>query len=72
MEVQLNSITEVNPTLIDADRLARMLGISVHTVRGLRSRNPDALPSAIKIGGSVRWRPEVVARFLDEQTEVRQ
>ena len=55
-----NSITESShPALIDTRQLAARLGLSFHTVRGLRSRNPSALPPAIKIGGNVRWRPGV-------------
>ena len=72
MEVNLSDLTEANPALIGAGQLARMLGISVHTVRGLRSRNPDALPKAVKIGGSVRWRMSDVEAFLDNQTEASQ
>lgn len=49
--------------LLTAERLAALLGISTRTLWRLRSAG--RLPRPIKLGGSVRWRGDVVRRWIE-------
>jgi predicted DNA-binding transcriptional regulator AlpA len=49
--------------LLTEHEVARLLKVSVATIRRRRlSRQP---PMCVKIGASVRYRPETIAAFLD-------
>ena len=47
--------------------LSARLAVSVDTAHKLRARG--VLPPAVKIGGSVRWEPEVVDAWIAAQRE---
>jgi prophage regulatory protein len=49
--------------LIDATGLARLLGLSLRTVRRLDCSGK--LPRPVRIGGAVRWRVEEVTAWLE-------
>lgn len=49
--------------LVNADKLAEMLDISVRTLWRLRSAGK--LPLALKVGGCVRWRLAEVHAWID-------
>jgi len=49
--------------LIDATGLAKLLGLSLRTVRRLDCSGK--LPRPVRIGGAVRWRVEEVTAWLD-------
>ncbi len=53
--------------LLTRPELAERLNISLNTLDKLRMRG--ALPPAVKVGGSVRWRPEAVEHWIAEQAE---
>lgn len=53
--------------LWDVNDLAEHLGVSVATIYRRRSLG-EPLPRALKIGHSVRWKPEVVEAWIAEQT----
>ena len=54
----------VEPALITAPELARMMRISVRTLWRLRSSGHLIEP--IKIGGNTRWRLDEVRRWIGE------
>lgn len=47
---------ELEP-LLDLKALAKILGISPATLYTLRTREPESVPPAVKVGGALRWRP---------------
>ena len=49
--------------LIDAHRLAELLGLSVRTIRRLDST--AKLPAPVRVGGAVRWRLSEVQAWLN-------
>ncbi|HYW37503.1 MAG TPA: helix-turn-helix domain-containing protein [Terriglobales bacterium] len=51
--------------MIDERKVAELTGISLSTVR--RWRRQEQGPSFVKIGASVRYRPEDVIRWPEEQ-----
>lgn len=51
--------------LFSVRNLADFLDVDEKTVR--RWREAGKLPPALEVGGIVRWRPEVVSRWLEEQ-----
>lgn len=53
--------------LLTIKDLARFLNVSEKTIRNLRSKGEG--PRAVKIGGSVRWRPETVEEYLRESEQ---
>lgn len=58
--------TDAGPErLLDATGLAEVLGCGERTVRRLRSEGK--LPAAVEIGGLLRWRPDAIERWLEEQ-----
>ena len=52
--------------LMSANDVAERVGVAPHTVR--RWRSAGKLPPAIQIEGIVRWRPEVIQQWLEDQT----
>jgi hypothetical protein len=54
--------------LLDADELGKILGRSPHTLKRDLRRNPAAVPPRMQLPGTrlLRWRPEVVRKWLDE------
>ena len=63
---RLMSDVEPHPApLLDAHALGELLNVDARTVR--RWRTAGTLPPAIEIGGVLRWRPEVVDRWLQER-----
>lgn len=55
--------------LVDAATLSQALGLAIPTIYSLRSRMPDRLPPAVRVGGKLRWRPQDVRDWLDAQVE---
>lgn len=53
--------------LIDAPRLAPILGLATATVRQWVVYKPSHLPPAIRLGNRVRWRMGAVRQWLIEQ-----
>jgi len=51
-------------TLLTEREVARLLRVSVATIR--RRRLYSQPPHAVKIGASVRYKPEAVRRFIEE------
>lgn len=49
--------------LISASQFAKMLDISKRTLHRLQSKG--VLPPPIRIGGSIRWRLDVVNRWIE-------
>jgi len=63
---RLMSDVEPHPApLLDAHALGELLNVDARTVR--RWRTAGTLPPAIEIGGVLRWRREVVDRWLQER-----
>jgi predicted DNA-binding transcriptional regulator AlpA len=52
--------------VINEKRAAEMMGISTQTLRNKRSRGIG--PDYLKLGKTVRYRPEAVERYLEEHT----
>jgi predicted DNA-binding transcriptional regulator AlpA len=50
------------PLLIDADEVARRLGVSTRTVWRLNSARK--LPRPVTLGRSKKWRPEEIGRWV--------
>ena len=60
------AITEKSTrSLISVRQVAALVGVSPTTVR--RWRRQGKLPEGIELGGVVRWRPEVINAWLEEQ-----
>ncbi len=55
------------PNLLTTEDLTQILGISKSKLYRLRSESPESLPPVIRVGSSIRWRPETVAAWLEEQ-----
>ena len=51
--------------LLSANDVAERIGVAPHTVR--RWRSAGEMPPPIEIGGVIRWRPEVIERWLEER-----
>ena len=49
--------------LISADTFATMLGISKRTLQRLQSKG--ALPPPVRLGGSVRWRLDIIDEWIE-------
>ncbi|WP_425307508.1 helix-turn-helix transcriptional regulator [Halorhodospira halophila] len=49
--------------------LADLLGITPRSLDRRRERDPRSLPPAVRLGRSLRWRPEDVEEWLGRQTE---
>lgn len=56
--------TDSTPMLIDAETLARMLGVSERTLWRLLSARK--LPEPIRIGRNTRWRLSEVQRWIED------
>ena len=54
--------------LLDVGDLCRLLGLTRKALYNRRHRD-GALPPAIKLGTSLRWRPADVERWLEESRE---
>jgi predicted DNA-binding transcriptional regulator AlpA len=50
------------PDLMDAERLAKALSVSLRTLYRLKGRG--YLPDPIRLGGSVRWRSTDIQRWI--------
>ena len=55
--------------LVDAAALSQALGLAVPTIYSLRTRHPDRVPPAVRVGGKLRWRPQDVRDWLAAQVE---
>jgi excisionase family DNA binding protein len=64
-EAQSSPAKKLVRSLVSVDELARRLGVSASTVR--RWRRDGKLPEAVVLGGVVRWRPETIEEWLEEQ-----
>ncbi len=53
---------EATALLLSADRVAELLDISTRTLWRLRATGQ--LPAPVRIGGSVRWRMDVVQAWI--------
>ena len=51
--------------LLSTNDVAERVGVDAHTVR--RWRSAGLTPPPIAIGGVIRWRPEVIERWLEER-----
>ena len=52
--------------LLGPRELAHILGVKKGTVYSWLSRGVD-LPPSVRISGTTRWRPEVVARWIEKK-----
>ncbi len=50
------------PLLLSAETVAELLGISIRTLWRLRAAG--RLPRPVRLGGSVRWRPEDIQAWI--------
>lgn len=55
--------------LLDLDDLSKILGMSPTSIYARRSRAPETVPPAIKIGRILRWRQLDVCAWLDQGLE---
>lgn len=53
----------IEPLLLSAEELAKVLGVSLRHVRRLNAAG--RLPPSVRLGRSVRWRLPEVRRWLD-------
>ena len=53
------------PPVLDAQDLAKLLGVSRRQIDVLKARGE--LPEPIRLGSRLRWRGADVARFLERQ-----
>ncbi len=60
--------TTARPRLIDAQAVARLLGVSRRTV--WRLAETRQIPSPIRLGTLRRWDVVTIERYLDQQREV--
>lgn len=51
------------PQLLTAAKLADLLSISVRTLRRLHASGK--LPHSIRLGGSIRWRADIVQTWIE-------
>lgn len=51
------------PLLLSAEKVAELLNISIRTLWRLRAAGK--LPAPVRLGGSVRWRPEEIAAWVN-------
>lgn len=54
-------------TLWTAEDIARYFGIALDTVYRRRSLYPETLPPAVKVGNSLRWRPQDVDQWVEKR-----
>ena len=57
------------PQLLTAAKLAGLLAISVRTLRRLQASGQ--LPHPIRLGGSIRWRADVVQSWIEGRLSIR-
>lgn len=50
--------------LLDVSDLAKLLGITEQSLYARRSRDPESLPKAVRIGRKLVWRSETVNQWL--------
>jgi predicted DNA-binding transcriptional regulator AlpA len=55
--------------LHDSKWLAELLAVSVSTIEKRRSQNPSSLPTAIRLGKTVRYDEETVFAWLERCRE---
>ncbi|WP_443134966.1 helix-turn-helix transcriptional regulator [Halorhodospira sp. 9621] len=55
--------------LLNKAELAKLLGITQRSLNRRRERDPESLPPAVRLGRSLRWRPDDVEEWLVRQTE---
>ncbi|PJM79015.1 helix-turn-helix transcriptional regulator [Bifidobacterium scaligerum] len=55
--------------LLKVSDLAQRYGKSESSIYRLRCYHPEQLPPAVKIGNTVRWRPEDVEKWEAAQTD---
>ena len=58
-----NTQVPVEPLLVDAKALAKMLSCSVRSV--WRMRSAGQLPAPVKLGRSIRWDRRDIESFID-------
>ncbi len=63
---ELDSINAVGDRLLNIEQLAQILGVKVSTIHDWRYRGSTALPLAVKLGSTLRWRASDVRKFLDD------
>jgi excisionase family DNA binding protein len=59
----VSRLSDGQPLLIDADELALLLGISKRSI--WRRLSSGELVEPVRLGGSVRWRKQEVAAWVD-------
>lgn len=55
--------------LLTIQELAEILGMTPGAIRTARYRNPDSVPSAVRLGSSLRWDQADVAAFIEARKE---
>jgi len=55
--------------LLTAVDLSRLLGLSEKTINTQASQRPDRLPPRVASMRVLRWSPDVVRRWIDEQSQ---
>ncbi len=66
--VSIEHSSGVEPLLIPAAEVARMLQVSARTLWRLRSAGQ--LPAPVRLGGTVRWRLDEVRKWIAEGCRV--
>ncbi len=54
------------PELVTVTELADWLGISTESLYVRRSRSPETLPPAIRIGRRLYWRPKAIEQWVED------
>ena len=52
------------PSLPSARDLAKILGVTISTIRRFDSN--CIIPAPVRFGGSTRWRPEDIQKWIDD------
>lgn len=55
--------------VLDVEAFARLLGMTAQSLYARRSRDPESLPDAIRIGRRLVWRLETVEQWLIDLEE---
>jgi len=61
---ELKSITKVEPMLVTAHDVAKLLQVSLRSV--WRMRSAGCLPMPVRVGSSVRWRIDEIRIWITE------
>jgi len=62
------TISPLPYVMLSEEQVADLLGVSIRTVQGWRSKNRKVKgPKFVKVGGRIRYRSTAISEWLDEQ-----